>query len=260
LPPQPSRLSMAATLWLTIALPPRELRAHHAPPTPNVSCHDYDAAARIPGRGKRLRCALSIVSADLKGLVQRWGPHGNADDIVQETLLRTLATGGLASLSLAATIRVVSPQQRGRHRAAAPSDPAAGEFAGSPPAGGERSEPRLAFAKLRGMARNVLREHWRQARKVRTVAPEAAEQAIVAATPSPAAFVIAKETAVQIDRLLAGLRPHEREIVRRHAQLGQTFPEIAAAMNLRSAAATKCWQRVVQRLRRDARWLRLVEA
>lgn len=272
------RLSTAATVCLTIALPIRELRADHgsatAPAfaTSAVGATACTAGSMLPGRVKRTTSLLVEIWAQLKALAQRLAPSDAAEDVVQEALARALAAGVIGTLSLGTVICFVSRRRRAAEAprdAAAPAPaiaPTTADTADDLPADAGTAQPEqeeeelLALGNyLRSIVRNVAREQWRQAKRVRTIAPEVADDTLVTAE-QPAAAAIEAESGAELRHQLDRLGPREREVVMLHAQLDHTFPEIGAQLGISTAAATKCWQRVVRRMRTDPCWRRLADA
>jgi DNA-directed RNA polymerase specialized sigma24 family protein len=270
-------LSTAATLVLTIAWPIRELRAEHGSTTAaafvpsDVKATECTAGTMLPGRAKRTVSLFAELWTQLRAFAQYLGPDHAAEDMVQEALARALAAGALGTVSIGSLLCVASRRRRrGEERRCpaapnlatrAPTDapPAAGEAAVDPAEPDEEQWLLALGNHLRSIVRNVAREQWRRAKRGRTIAPEVADGAI-AATPSPAAAAIDDETATEVQRLLDRLSVREREVVLRHTQFDQTFPQIAVQMGIGAAAATKCWQRVVRRMRTDPRWQALADA
>ncbi len=122
----------------------------------------------------------------------------------------------------------------------------------------------LAFVLV--IAKNVLREHWRRKARSR-IKGSTDDEGDTSNTASPTLVdadtpllnLCSEETKEQVQQMLASLPWRDREVVKLHGLEGLTMAAVGRRLGISAAAATKRWQRSLNRMRDDARWTPLLD-
>lgn len=225
------QLLLAALTALGFALPAAGAQTNSVRTVSTPSNHEHLALERHgPGRARLFARLVKMSEGPVEGCI-RSGMRASegafdADDAIQEVWLRAW-------------------------RRFDPSHLAPQAFLGSV----------LTIASL------VLREHWRRKARCRTQGLadlESDPQVVAASTPvgdsSTLKNLLAQETQGMVQGLLTVLPQRERDVVQLHLFEGLSMAAIGHRLQISKAAATKRWQRGLERMRGDARWTGLAES
>lgn len=127
--------------------------------------------------------------------------------------------------------------------------------------------PQAFLGSVLTIASLVLLEHWRRKARCRTQGLadlESDPQVVAASTPvgdsSTLKNLLAQETLGMVQGLLTVLPQRERDVVQLHLFEGLSMAAIGHRLQISKAAATKRWQRGLERMREDPRWTGLAES